>query len=551
MAETLEAPVVVAGAGPVGMSTALFLALQGIRVIVVEPRRPGEPPSAKCNTVASRTLETFRLFGVADEVRAAGLPDDYPTDTIYCTSLTGYELTRIKMPSRAERSQKGFPDDNWLTPEPMVRVSQLYLEPILFNRMRQAPEITVINEARVDRFEQNADGVTTHCVRSTGETFIIRSRYLIGCDGGRSTIRKALGFQLIGDAELGRTRSSLVRSNDIRALFGDRRPAWMSWIASDKIRGNVVAINGKDIWLLHRGMPNRETAFEDLDFDQSIRDLLGVGPELTYEVLNHEDWTGRRLVAERFRDRNVFIAGDAAHLWVPFAGYGMNAGIADGVNLAWLLSGVLNGWADPAIIDAFEAERHPITEQVSRLAMGKVLENAEAMGGPPPAILREPGSAGDQVRAIVGARLFEMNLPQMSPEGLNFGYFYDTSPIIAYDGEKAPGYSMGDVTPSTVPGCRMPHFWVGHDSVYDLLGPVYTLLRFNPAREVKGLVESAERAGLPLKVLSLERPKSPTVFKDDLLIVRRDQHIVWRVGSVPADPNDLLKMLAAKKRRPT
>lgn len=548
MAEALQAPIVIAGAGPVGMSAAIFAAMYGVRVIVVEPRKAGEPPSAKCNTVASRTMETFRLFGIAEAVRNAGLPDDYPTDTIYCTSLTGYELTRLKMPSRDERAQKGFLDDNWLTPEPMVRVSQLYLEPILFKRMQAAPEITILNETSVESFDQDQDGVTVRCKRLTdGQPLTIKARFLIGCDGGRSTIRKALGFKLVGDAELGRTRSTLVRSPDIRRLFGDRRPAWMSWVASSKIRGNVVAINGEDIWLLHRGMPNSTMAYEDLDFDQSIRDLLGVGKDLSYEVLSHEDWMGRRLVAERFRDRNVFIAGDAAHLWIPYAGYGMNAGIADGVNLSWILTAVLRGWADPKMIDAFEAERHPITEQVSRLAMRKVIENMEAMGsGPPPAILTDEGEAADQVRAMIGARLYETNVPQMSPEGLNFGYYYDASPIISYDGEKAPEYSMGDCTPSTVPGCRMPHFWVGGKSIYDLLGPDYSLVRFNPATDIAALATAAANANLPIKFIDVPRPASPDVFRENLLLVRRDQHVAWRGNALPSDPEKLARFLAAR-----
>src|SRR6516165_1667396 len=87
------------------------------------------------------------------------------------------------------------------------------------------------------------------------------------------------------------------------------------------------------------------------------------------ETLGKEDWTGRRMVADHFRDRDVFLCGDAAHIWVPFAGYGMNAGIADAMNLSWMLAGVINRWADPMLLDAYELERRPITEQVSHYAM--------------------------------------------------------------------------------------------------------------------------------------------------------------------------------------
>ncbi len=162
MTRRLETTIAVAGAGPVGMSLAIDAAMRGADVVVLEARQAGEPPSSKCNTVAARTLEIFRRLGVADAVRAAGLPDDYPTDVIYCTSITGYELTRVRQPSRLERGEPGFPDSDWATPEPVVRVSQLYLEPILLERLQQEPKARVLNQTLVEGYEQDADGVTVH-----------------------------------------------------------------------------------------------------------------------------------------------------------------------------------------------------------------------------------------------------------------------------------------------------------------------------------------------------------------------------------------------------
>lgn len=540
--------IAIVGAGPVGMTLAIDAALRGVQVILVEARAAGEPPSAKCNTVAARTMETFRRLGVADAVRAAGLPDDYPTDTIYCTSITGHELTRIRMPSRAERRQPGFPDSAWPTPEPMVRVSQLYLEPILYERVKTLANITVLNRTTVDGYDQDESGVTLHCRGQDGEAFDVRADFLAGCDGGRSTIRKAMGVSLAGDAEISRTRSSLIRAPGLKALFGDRRPAWMSWVQNPRRSGTVVAIDGEDVWLVHRGVGARES-FEDVPFDQSIRDVLGVDETFTWEVLNHEDWTGRRMVAERFGDRRVFIAGDAAHLWVPFAGYGMNAGVADAAHLSWLLCGVLKGWADPAILDAYQAERQPITEQVSHFAMKKVLENVEAMragGAIPPALIADTPE-GAALRQFLGQRLFEINLPQMSPEGLNFGYYYEGSPIIAHDGEAPPAYDMGSFTASTAPGCRLPHFRLADGaSIHDHLGPDYTLLDFGG--DAGPLVHAAGEAGLPLTHLAVPRP-ADAAFRHALMIVRADTHIVWRGDRPPADADALIALLSGSDRQ--
>src|SRR5262249_45959091 len=155
--------------------------------------------------------------------------------------------------------------------------------------------------------------------------------------------------------------------------------------------------------------------------------ILGVGAEFTYEVISKEDWIGRRLVADRFRDRRAFICGDASHLWVPMAGYGMNGGLADAMNLSWQNGGVLTGWARPDILDADEAERQPITEQVSHFAMN----HAIALGRQRSAIpdnIEMPGPEGDAVRAEFGRQLYELNVNQYCCGGLNFGYFYDKSP---------------------------------------------------------------------------------------------------------------------------
>src|SRR5262249_42160919 len=153
--------------------------------------------------------------------------------------------------------------------------------------------------------------------------------------------------------------------------------------------------------------------------------------DFSYEVISREDWVGRRLVADRFRLGRAFICGDAAHLWVPYAGYGMNAGIADAADLSWLLAATLHGWADQRILDAYERERQPITDQVSRFAMEFAARVTKHRRATPPEI-EWPGPEGDEVRARVGRQAYELNVAQYCCGGLNFGYYYDSSPIIAY-----------------------------------------------------------------------------------------------------------------------
>jgi 2-polyprenyl-6-methoxyphenol hydroxylase-like FAD-dependent oxidoreductase len=542
-----NADIIIVGAGPVGMTAAIEAGRRGKSVTVLERRDAENPAGAKCNSVAARTMETFRSLGIADEVARAGLPDDFPTDVICATSVTGPELTRLELPSRNERGEPRFGDTKWRAAEPMVRVSQIYLEPILKRKMLATPGVTAHFKAEVLEVGQDRDGVTVNATLTDGSAVTFTGQYLLGCDGGRSLVRKTIGAKLTGDAEIARTRSSLIRAPGLKALWGKRRPAWMSWIVNSQARGIVVAIDGQDTWLVHRPLPEGETDFDAVDFDASIRAVLGVDNDFTYDVINHEDWIGRRMVADRMRDRRIFIAGDAAHLWVPFAGYGMNAGIADAMNAVWAISNVLDGWAGQGMLDAYEAERQPITEQVSRHAMQSMLDTVEALGkGPvPTAFSSRYNPAGIAMRAVMARKIGPLNEAQFLPEGLNFGYFYDRSPVIVADGV-APDFSMGSHTPSTVPGCRLPHFLVDGRPVMDLFGPAYTLLRLDPRVDVAPLVDAAKHAGMPLKLVDAVAPDGDPAFTHPLIIVRRDHHVAWRGHGMPWEPHDLVARLSGR-----
>ena len=257
---------------------------------------------------------------------------------------------------------------------------------------------------------------------------------------------------------ISRTQSTYIRAPALMRMM-QAAPAWSTQSLNPRRSAGMFAVDGRETWLIHNYLRPDETDFAAVDRDRCIRLILGVGPDFQYEILAHEDWIGRRMLADRFRNGRVFICGDAAHIWVPYAGYGMNAGIADAMNLSWMLAGVLQGWAAPAILDAYEAERRPITEQVSRYAMNTAMALARARAEVPENI-EDAGPEGDAVRERIGRAMYELNVAQFCCGGLNFGYFYDRSPIIAHDGEAAPPYTMYDFTPSTVPGCRTPHIWL-------------------------------------------------------------------------------------------
>ena len=553
MTTSYDIEVLIAGAGPVGLSMAMDLAGRGIPVTVIEQRHYAEPPPVKCNHVSSRTMEQFRRLGVAAQLRAAGLPEDYPNDVVFRTSMTGFELTRIPIPCRRDRyTATQGPDTWWPTAEPPHRINQIYLEPILLRHAAALPGVTLRNRTQLLGFEQEPDGVRVRLRDlDSGSEYALRTRYLVGCDGGSSTVRKQMGAQLEGTAVIQRVQSTYIRAAGLKALLPGE-PAWCYYSVNPRRCGTVFAIDGQENWLVHNHLNADEPDFDSVDRDASIRHILGVGDDFRYAIVSKEDWVGRRLVANRFRNGNVFIAGDAAHLWVPYAGYGMNAGIADGLNLSWLLAARLQGWAEEAILDAYEAERQPITEQVSHFVMNHAQKMIKARRAVPDNI-EALDEEGVQSRTLVGQEAYELNVQQFCCAGLNYGYFYQGSPILADDEESPPGYTMGDFTPSTVPGCRVPHFWLTDGrSLYDAFGPGYTLLRLDARVDAGPLLAAAQARGVPVQLLDLQGQAGlPEAYRHALVLCRSDQHVVWRGDAVPAEPGELVEMMrGARPRQP-
>jgi 2-polyprenyl-6-methoxyphenol hydroxylase-like FAD-dependent oxidoreductase len=534
--------VLIVGAGPVGMALAIDLAQRGIEVTVVDSRARGELPGVKCNHVAARTMEIFRRLGLVRAVREAGLPAAYPHDVVFRTTATGMELSRIPIPCRADRyTAKGGPDTWWPTPEPPHRINQIYLEPVLYSRAAATPRLRILNRTRVADYVQSETRVRASTENlDAGGVGEILSSYLIGCDGAHSDVRHCMGVKFSGDAVIMQTQSTYIRAPQLLGMLPS--PAWLTVSLNRRCSGYLFAIDGRERWLVHNWRPPSED-LALLDRDHCIRQILGVEAGFKFDILGKEDWTGRRMIADRFRDRRVLICGDAAHIWVPFAGYGMNAGIADAMNLSWKLAGVIKGWAETRILDAYELERQPVTEQVSRYAMNTSLAR-ESLGNALPENLEESSEEGEAIRARVGRDAYEVNVGQFCCGGLNFGYFYANSPIIAYDGEEAPAYTLYNFSQSTVPGCRVPHLWLRDGrSLYDALGPEFTLLRFDPAVETRGLVDAAAHRGVPMVVLDVDGKEAASLYPRKLVLSRPDQHVAWRGDEVPDDCIGLIDRL--------
>lgn len=536
--------VVIVGAGPAGLILAIELGRRGVPCVLLE-EDPGPPDFPKANATTSRTMEHYRRLGFAAEIRALGLPADYPQDVTYFTRYTRHELARLRGRSRREAiDARESADSRWPTPEPLHRAQQMYIEAVLKTHAEKWPAADVRFGWRARRIEALADGVTVEAEQlATGSIERIECDYAVGCDGARSMVREALGIRYEGfageerDYLGGRMLAVYLRAPALYSIIRAGR-SWQYWAVNPARRAALIAIDGRGLFVFHVQLPRGQDG--SLQFARESL-VLAAAAEFSHEIIAIDEWTaGYTLVAERFGCGRVFLAGDAAHLFTPTAGLGYNTSVDDASNLGWKLAAVCQGWGGPALLESYERERRPIADRNTRFARAM----ADSIGRIPlPAALEEESAAGEAARAELGVRLARHAAAEFDIPGIHFGVWYGTSPIISDVDIEPPPDEPHRYVPSSCPGARAPHVWLeAGASIFDRFGRDFTLLRLGKARhmDVTALGAAARERGVPLTLLDVESEEARDLYTRDLVLVRPDHHIAWRGNSLPADAGALL-----------
>jgi 2-polyprenyl-6-methoxyphenol hydroxylase-like FAD-dependent oxidoreductase len=513
-------PVVVVGAGPVGMTAALSLARYGVPCVLVD-RQWATSNHPKLDYVSSRSMELLRPLGLTDGIRSAGVGPDHPHDVIWSTGLAGEPITVWKLPSVAEQRRVIAESRDGTQPvEPGQRISQITFEPVLRALCETNPGIDLRCGWQLDSVEQDEAGVTCQLIDvHSGETHTLRSRYLIGCDGASSRVRASVGIGLRGFDVPQLPNAFMVhfKSRDLATLHR-HGPFWHYFA----FRYIIIAQDEVDTWTVHiNGMHANEFDPPPADPARLLAETIGVDLAID-RILLTSRWRPGFLLADRYADGRVLLAGDSVHQMFPTGGYGMNSGIADAIDVAWKVAALCHGFGGADLLDSYEAERRLVglrNMHTSRRHLGVHIEAGR--------LLRE-GAGLDAVRSFLDTERGENEYV-----GVELGYRYNDSAIVCHDGGPEPPWTPLAYTPTTWPGGRPPSVLLdGERPIYDLFGPWFTLIDFAGDGRAGELLEAAHAQHLPVTHRVVYDPVARELWERDLVLVRPDHHVAWRGNSV-------------------
>ncbi len=530
-----EVEVIISGGGSVGLSLAAELGWRGIKCMLVE-KSSSLNPHPRANAVANRTMEYYRRWGIDKLITDAGIPPDHPADYYWISSLHGKELHRISLPPfkkiREIKDSGGYvKEEHTWSPYLKTITGQNEVEEVILNYIFTLSSVEMKFDTSLDSFVQNKEDVRG-LIRNikTNTVTEVKAKYLVACDGGKSMVRENLNINLSGRADMAKFVSIYFRAPDFMKChkFGT---ANIYFPLHKDYAGFLLNWDGGTTFTYHLMLQDRQL-WNEVDPQTSIEAVLGKSTNI--EIISVQPWIAHALVADKYHNNRVILAGDAAHLFTPTGGFGMNTGVSDAIDIAWKIQAMLEGWGGKYLIDSYFKERHAIGIRNTKEAADcfDQLYSVMQYGD----ILDEDSNEAITLREELSSNLKEQD-KLIASSGTLLGYRYNNSPIIIPDGTDETLDSPRKYIPTARPGHRAPHIWLEEGvSIYDKFDKNFTLLLFNKDKnEADIFLQQAKKVNFPVKVLHIADEDAFKLYNAQLVLVRPDLMIAWRSNNYPND----------------
>lgn len=578
--ERIETPVLIVGGAGCGLSSAMFLGRLGIECTVIE-RHPATSPAPKAHYLNQRTMEILREEGLADHVYAHSTPAENMARVGWYTSLGGDGELDRKVIGTIDAFggfslKQAYEADS---PERAANYAQMYVEPMLLERLKQYPSSRVHFHWELKSFEQDIEGVTALVEdRSTGDIREIRAQYMIAADGGR-IVGPTLGIEMDGIDRLFDMVTCWFAAD--LSDYIDDDSVMIRWFTNPEKGGSwgsgvMVALGPENFgrnseeWLFHFAFqPDDPAQFDESSVVPRLRELLRL-PDLDPRIIRMNNWKVQAVLAREYRRGRIFLAGDAAHRHPPTTGLGLNTAIQDAHNLAWKLAAVLKGKASESLLDTYETERRAVAANNVAWAMMTfqnhlTIDSAIGqMPGAPVELNREAfrkmfsDTPEGAARRQMVKEVIQTQRCEFQAHDIEIGFYYAQGALLPDGTEPPPRGALGDThTPSARPGHRLAHAWLEKEdqrvSTLDLtgLGRFTVFVNGRESAWKDAIAQVSEAAGFPIDLVAVGNEAD---YRDPdgrwnsvsgleaggAILVRPDQHVAWRAAAPVSSPVDSL-----------
>ena len=567
---TIDTDVLVVGTGPTGLTATNILAAAGVPALTIS-QYVGTAHTPRAHITNARTMEIFRDLNVEDRLHAVGYPLAVYSHNLLTTSWAGPEIARYKSygspVDRLSDYAAASPTGGW-------NIQQILMEPVLLDAARERGADVRFN-MRLLGLEQTPDGVVSRVLdRQSGAEYEVRSKYVIGADGGNSTTASAVGIEFAGQAGLRGMANCWIEAD--LEKYAAYRPSVLNWVAQPGHEAwfgtaSWVMIRPYNEWVMVFPW-NAEDKPSESDVLERARITIG-DPDVEVKIKGISTWSVNNVVAKQYRKGRVFLAGDAAHRHPPAGGLGTNTSVQDAFNLCWKLIAVLQGKAGDGLLDSYSDERRPVGAEVVRLAnetFGYLASFVAAMGLKADQSVDDGWAAlrelyEDSPRATERRRVLRSEIGKQhyrsNALGVELGQRYESA-AVAGDGTPFPDLTR-DATlyyePTSHPGSTIPHAWIEHErkqvSTIDLAGhgKFSVFVGIGGAPWIKAAEDVAGEFGIDINVYQVglrceyddvvgEWEDAREVGDQGAILVRPDRYVAWRSMGLAAEPS---KELAA------